>query len=230
MWVGRRAGDHHSPGDLGLRSRRGFQCRPPSPAPPGQGLPGPCPGCTTQPVGPQLLSSGVPAGHWDPRLTTSSSDPPPLLDFHGDHLPCPGLPGAPARSPSSVSPPPRQGRGWGLYSTRRHSGSAWMGPAVPPPGPGWHLRARAAQGLGPTSPCFPITLSHWSRLGSRRRKEGTLQPLVISWLVRQWNPLKKWGLGLCQGEGGSVKSPDTHGALYLHSHINLTASLCSLLL
>lgn len=228
--MGRRAGDHHSPGDLGLRSRRGFQCRPPSPAPPGQGLPGPCPGCTTQPAGPQLLSSGVPAGHWDPRLTTSSSDPPPLLDFHGDHLPCPGLPGAPARSPSSVSPPPRQGRGWGLYSTRRHSGSAWMGPAVPPPGPGWHLRARAAQGLGPTSPCFPITLSHWSRLGSRRRKEGTLQPLVISWLVRQWNPLKKWGLGLCQGEGGSVKSPDTHGALYLHSHINLTASLCSLLL
>lgn len=228
--MGRRAGDHHSPGDLGLRSRRGFQCRPPSPAPPGQGLPGPCPGCTTQPAGPQLLSSGVPAGHWDPRLTTSSSDPPPLLDFHGDHLPCPGLPGAPARSPSSVSPPPRQGRGWGLYSTRRHSGSAWMGPAVPPPGPGWHLRARAAQDLGLTSPCFPITLSHWSRLGSRRRKEGTLQPIVISWLVRQWNPLKKWGLGLCQGEGGSVKSPDTHGALYLHSHINLTASLCSLLL
>lgn len=177
MWAGQWAGDHHSPGHLGLRSRRRSQCHPPGPVPPGQGLPGPCPGCTTWPVGPQLLSSGVPAGRWNPGLTTSFSDPPPLPDLRGDHSPCPGLPGAPARSPSSVSPPPRQGRGRGLYSTQRHSGSAWMGPAVPPPGPGWHLRARAAQGLGPTSPCSPIALSHWSRLGSRRRKEETSQPI-----------------------------------------------------
>ena len=171
MWAGRQAGDYHSPGDLGLRSRRGSQCRSPSLAPPGQGLPGPCPGCTTRPAGPQLLSSGFPAGRWDPGLTTSSSDPPPLLDFHGDHLPCPGLPGALARSPSSVSPPPKQGRGWGLYSTRRHSGSAWMEPAVPPPGLGWHLWARAAQGLGPTTPVPPslsLTDLGWAPEGGRK--------------------------------------------------------------
>ena len=132
-----------------------------------------------------------------------------MPDLRGDHLPCPGLPSAPARSPSSVSPPPRQGRGRGLYSTRRHSGSAWMGPAVPPPGPGWHLQARAAQDLGPTSPCSPITLSHWSRLGARRRKEGTSQPIGHKPAGQTVESPEEVGIGSLPG-GGKVNEVSRH--------------------
>lgn len=52
-------GDHCSPGYLVLRSQRGSQRHPPRPDRPGQCRLHPCPGCTTQPAGPQLLSSSA---------------------------------------------------------------------------------------------------------------------------------------------------------------------------
>lgn len=63
-------GDHCSPGYFGLRSQRGSQRRPPRPDPPGQSRLHPCPGCTTQPVGPQLLSSS--SGHCNPGSPAAS--------------------------------------------------------------------------------------------------------------------------------------------------------------
>lgn len=114
---------------------------------------------------------GVPAGHWNPRLTSSLPDSPPLLDLGGGHSPCPGLPSAPARSPSSAPLPPRRGRGQGSCSTQPHSGSAWMGPGAPPPGPGWHLQTGATQGLSPIGPApqsFSLTDLGWALGGGRR--------------------------------------------------------------
>lgn len=159
MWVARRVemrvweGGHYSPGNPGLRSQKGFQCRPSRPDPPGQSQRDPCPGCTTQPAGPQLLNFSV--GPWNPGLASPLPVPAPLPGLGGGHSPCPGLPGAPARSLSSASPPPSQGRGQGPCSTPRRCGSVWRGPAALPPDPGWHLWTRAAQGLGPTSPFDP---------------------------------------------------------------------------
>lgn len=160
MWVGRRlkrrvwGGDHYSPGYPGLRSQKGFQRRPSRPDPPGQSQRDPCPGCTTQPAGPQLLSCSV--GCWSPGLTSRLPVSPALPGLGRGHSPCPGLPGAPAQSLSCASAPPSQRRPQGPCSTRLPCGSAWMGPAALPPGPGWHLWARAAQGLGPTFPFHPL--------------------------------------------------------------------------
>lgn len=171
MWAGQRAGDHHSPGDLGLRSRRGSQCRPPSPAPPVQGLPGPCPGCTTRPVGPQLLSSGVATGPWNPGLTTRSSDPPFCRTFVGttyhalgSPAPRPGHPHLylhlPGReedgvcTPHGATPVPH---GWGQpYFLQARDGIC---------GPG-QLRAWAPP--APAPPSLSLTGLDWAPEGGRR--------------------------------------------------------------
>ena len=164
---GRGTGDHYSPGYPRWRSRRGSRCRPTRPAPPGQSLLGPCPGCTTRPVGPQLLSPGGGGCRTlNLGLTTHLPDSPSLPGVVWGHSPCPGLPAALARSPSSAHAPPRQRRGQGPCSTRRRCGSAWMGPAALPPGPVWHLWTGAAQDQGPTIPYAPSSLTHWPGLGS----------------------------------------------------------------
>lgn len=98
-------------------------------------------------------------------LTTHLPDSPPLPGVVWGHSPCPGLPAALTPSPSSAHAPPRQRRGQGPCSTRRHCGSAWTGPAALPPGPVWHLWTGAAQGQGPTIPYAPISLTHWPGLG-----------------------------------------------------------------
>lgn len=168
---GTASGDHDSPGYPQLRSRRGSQCRPPSPASPGQSLLGPCPGCTTRPAGPQLLSSRVPAGHWNPGLTASPADSPPLLDLGGAthhalgspvprpshphlhfHLPGREEDGGPA--PHGTIPVPH---GWGQPYLLR----AWDGIC----GPG-QLRAWAPP--APAPPSFSLIGQGWAPGGGRR--------------------------------------------------------------
>lgn len=51
------AGDHHSPGCPGSRSRRGSRCHPSRQACQGHSQLGPCPGWTTQPMGPSCPPS-----------------------------------------------------------------------------------------------------------------------------------------------------------------------------
>lgn len=117
---------------------------------------------------PAAQSPGGPSGQQDLRLTTHLPASPPLPGPGWGHSPRHGLPGALAQSPASAPPPPRQRRGQGPCSTRRHCGSAWTGPAALLPGPAWHLQTRAAQAWGPTVPASPIIVSlAWAGTGEQ---------------------------------------------------------------
>ena len=80
------AGDHHSPGCPGSRSRRGSRCHPSRQACQGHSQLGPCPGWTTQPMGPSCPPS------------------PPLL-FLLSLSSCPSYPPALDPIPLTVRPP-----------------------------------------------------------------------------------------------------------------------------
>lgn len=125
---------------------------------------------------PAAQSPGGPSGQWNLRLTTHLPASHPLPGPGWGHSPRPGLPGALAQSPTSAPPPPRQRRGQGPCSTRRHCGSAWTGPAALLLGPAWHLQTRAAQVWGPTVPVSPIIVSLPGLGPGSRGKEGTSRP------------------------------------------------------
>lgn len=209
MWAGGQARDHYSPGYPQPRNRRGSRCRPRRPAPPGQSLLGPCPGYTTQPAGPQLLNSAVPAGPWNPRLTAclpdsplsralvgathhALSSPAPWPGHPHVHLYLPGREEDWGPAPHGATPVPH---GW----RQPHFLQAWDGIC----GPG-QLKAQA-----PPSPGPPIILSHWPGLGSQRRKAVTSRPAMKS---RVQESTEEAGTGaqyswrgLCQGRATNTR-------------------------
>lgn len=99
VWTGGRPGDHHSPGCPRPRSRRGSRCRPTRSVPPGPSPPGLCPGCTTRPAGPQLLSPGT-SGHRSLWIATRLPSSPPAR-------PCWVSAGATHHALGSQAPRPR---------------------------------------------------------------------------------------------------------------------------
>lgn len=147
--VGRgQAGDHYSPGYLGLRGRRGSQCHPSRQASPNRADFAPALGCATEPMGPQLLNASV--GYWNPGLTTTSLTHPMVVGAtHHDLDSLVPWPGHPAReedrgpaSHCTASVP----HGW----NQLHFLQAWMVSVDQGnSGPGSHLSF------------LPIILSHW---------------------------------------------------------------------